>query len=220
MEKTEKMSVKTVRDRAAALGAANTYADVLLNAAGVLVASSRQDHLVKLKDGDNYVHIYLADTPCDYRGVMFVGSWRVETGVCKSMDDALSELRGNWGALYKEGLDSLRRAAVANALEEKREAVKAKAQEPKQPDVAMFDAMCKIHGIIRDMMRQPEAKDCERTIKCDLVEFSLKVYYRDGMWRSVFAYWDHESELSDKDYACLLTRVWWQICDVMGWMYE
>lgn len=224
LERTERMSSKLIQDRSAILGAANTYAEVLFEALGALVASSRKDHTAVVHDGENYMQVYLSDTPSDYRGVMRLCEYTVETGVQETMDKAYEKLKSMWHEKYDAIVREMQVSAVANALDEKREAAKAKEQKQKPPekqlDVSMFDAMCKIHGIIRDMMRQPESKDCERTIKCNLVEFSLKVHYSDGMWRSEFKYWDHEDKLVDKDYSCLLARIWWGICDVMGWLYE
>lgn len=210
MEKTDKMSVKTVRDRAAALGAANTYADVMLNAAGVLVASSRQDHLVKMKDGDNYVHVYLADTPCDYRGVMFVGSWRVETGVCKSMDEALSELRGNWGALYKEGLDSLRRAAVANALEEKRDRNK----PPRQDGDAEAD---RIHRLLEKAWNHVPEPAFTYEAEDKVVGFKLTMSCpKEGLWIYEARYKDRVLSGGMDSWATAVERVWWRVCTEIG----
>lgn len=223
-ESTKRMSSKLIQDRSAVLGAANTYAEVLFAALGALVARSRKDRVAKVEGDESYMQVYLADTPCDYRGVMRLCGYTVETGVQDTMDKAYEELRSKWHEKYNAIVHEMQVSAVAHALEKKREAAKAEEQEPKQQqkqlDVCMFDAMCKIHGMIRDMMRQPDEKDCERTIACNLIEFSLKVRYSEGMWRAEFQYWDHEDKLSDKDRVCLLTRVWWGICDVMGWMYE
>lgn len=126
MEKTERMSEKLIQDRSAILGAANTYAEVLFAALGALVASSRKDHVAKVEGDESYMQVYLADTPCDYRGVMRLCGYTVETGVQDTMDKAYEELKSKWHEKYNAIVHEMQVSAVANALDGKREACEVK----------------------------------------------------------------------------------------------
>lgn len=121
LERTERMSNKLIQDRSAVLGAANTYAEVMFEALGALVASSRKDHTAKVHDGENYMQVYLADTPSDYRGVMRLCEYTVETGVQETMDKAYEKLKAMWHEKYDAIVHEMKVSAVANALDGKRE---------------------------------------------------------------------------------------------------
>ena len=60
-------------------GEAYTQAELLLNVAKTLIASTPEEKPVLVHAGDAYIDIYLADTPCKYSGLLKVRGHEVST---------------------------------------------------------------------------------------------------------------------------------------------